>query len=85
LRHVVLERDTFAFAYSEGEWIFAGQDSGRSVRLKVCDADWRAIQQRAADLADAYHQLERLAALAPAEIDDGFGGVFVPIRLDRSA
>jgi len=85
LRHVVLERDTFAFGYSDGEWIFAGQDGGRSIRLTVRDADWRAIQQGAADLADAYRQLERLAAIAPDEIDDGFGGLFVPIRLDRAA
>lgn len=82
MRNVVLERDRFAHAFSNGMWIFAGQDAGRSIRLRVRDHDWRAIQAQASDLGAAFQQLERLAATATDAIDDGYGGYFVPIVLD---
>jgi len=34
--------------------------------------------------SDTYRYLESLAASIPNEINDSFGGLFVPIRLDRT-
>ena len=85
MRSVVLDPGSCALGHRNGEWIFAGQDAGRSVRLKVRDADWRAIQKSAGGLAAAYRKLEHLAALATEVTDDGFGGYFVKIRPEADA
>lgn len=80
-RLIVLDRDAFAHGRQNGEWLFAGQDHGQSVRVAVGNLDWQAIKARSTSFDNALCELERLAALAPTVIDDGFGGYFVPVSL----